>query len=332
MRRLFAAALIFAALGPVPGTTVRFAEINLSQGAVARPLPFVPQMSGPMRFVRGWHLDSPHSRFGGFSALARTGPGRFLLVGDNGYWTRLTFDSRGAVASARIDALPTIDGRPARKSMADTEALAIDGAGGGVWLALEGVNQIWRLDTDLKTIELRRKLPQPRWPANRGAEAMARLADGRTVVFSEDADDDPRGREALLYAGDPAIPGSPPLRFFYAADGRGLVSDAAPLPDGRILLIHRRLGFDPVFTTIVSILDPGDIARDAVVRSRTVGRVPRPLAENYEGAAVSVERGRTWLWLVADDNFNVWQRSLLLQFELVDLPRRRAPDSKKAAR
>jgi hypothetical protein len=37
--------------------------------------------------------------------------------------------------------------------------------------------------------------------------------------------------------------------------------------------------------------------------------------------------GRTFVWLVADNNFNAWQRSLLVEFELVDLP-----GSKKAAR
>src|SRR3546814_6810451 len=82
---------------------------------------------------------------------------------------------------------------------------------------------------------------------------MVRLADGRTIVLSEGADDDPRGREALLYVGDPAEPGPEPIRFLYDSDGRGPVSDAAPLPDGRILLVHRRLGFDPVFTTILSV-------------------------------------------------------------------------------
>jgi hypothetical protein len=46
---------------------------------------------------------------------------------------------------------------------------------------------------------------------------------------------------------------------------------------------------------------------------------------------VSVENGRIFLWLVADNNFNVWQRSLLLQFELVDLPPKKGRDSKKAA-
>ena len=147
----------------------------------------------------------------------------------------------------------------------------------------------------------------------------------------------PRGREALVYAGDPAVPGTKAFRSFYDAEGKGQVSDAAPLPDGRILLVHRRLGFDPLFTTVIAIVDPADIRAGAIVTSRSIGRVPAALAENYEGAAVAVEGGRTWLWLVSDDNFNVWQRSLLVQFELVSLPPARVPvkkarDSKKAAR
>src|SRR3546814_7384672 len=115
------------------------------------------------------------------------------------------------------------------------------------------------------------------------------------MVLREDAHVVPRGRESLLYPGVPAEPGPAPIRFCYASDGRVAVSDAAPLPDGRILLVHRRLGFDPVFTTILSVADPADIGKDAVLRSRTIGRVPVPLAENYEGAAVSVEGGRTFL-------------------------------------
>jgi hypothetical protein len=332
MRRLLPAALIFIALGPMPGAVMRFPETDLGQSAAARPLAYPPATSGTLRFVRGWRLVSPHSRFGGFSALARTGPDAFLLVGDNGYATHLSLDSRGAVSGVRIRPLPTADGQPVRKSMADIEAIYADRQRGEVWLALEVVNEIWRLDADLSRIESRRRLPAPRWPKNSGPEAMVRLADGRMIVFSENADDDSRGREALIFAGDPAMPGPAPRRFFYDSQGRGLVSDAATLPDGRILLVHRRLGFDPVFTTIIAIADPAGIKANAALRARTIGRVPAPLAENYEGAAISVEGGRTFLWLVADDNFNVWQRSLLVQFELVDLPPKKIPDSKKAAR
>lgn len=334
MRRLLLAALIFLAIGPMPGTRQRTPRIDLTERVLVHPLRFPAGEAGMLRFVRGWHLSSPHSYFGGFSSVARIGRDRFQLVGDNGYWTRLTLTADGRASALRIAGLPGPDGRARRKSMNDAEAMFFDSASGKSWIALEGINQVWRLDPGLSVIEARRKLPgPPDWPSNRGPEAMARLADGRTVIFSEDADDDPRGREALLYGGDPAVPGPAPIRFFYNAEGKGLVSDAAPLPDGRILLVHRRLGFDPVFTTIIAIVDPAGIESDAVLRSQAIGRVPRPLAENYEGAAVSVEGGRTFLWLVSDDNFNTWQRSLLLQFELAGLPPRRpAADSKKAAR
>lgn len=336
MRRPFLAALIFLAIGPVPGTHYRFPVDNLTQAASARPLRLAAADRGAMRFIGGWQLTSPHSKFGGFSALARIGPDRFQLVGDNGYGARLTLNPVGGAArDVRIFAMPVPgpvpDGQPRRKSMVDMEAMVYDRVNGKSWIALERINQVWRIDAELRRVESRRRLPAPPWPKNSGPEAMARLADGRTLIFSEDAHGDPRGREALVYTDDPAVPGQPPQRFFYDSQGKGLVSDAAPLPDGRVLLVHRRLGFDPVFTTIIAILDPADIRKDAVLRSRTIGRVPRALADNYEGAGVSVEDGRTFLWLVSDNNFNVWQRSLLLQFELVDLPPRRTPDSKKAA-
>ncbi|WP_411340383.1 esterase-like activity of phytase family protein [Sphingopyxis sp. J-6] len=333
MRRLLPAALIFLAIGPVPGTHQRFPEIDLTERVVAHPLHFRASGNGTLRFVRGWHLTSPHSHFGGFSGIARIGPDRFQLVGDNGYWTRLTLTPDGRVRDLAIASLPTPEGRPRRKSMIDAEAMIVDPESGKTWISFEVINQVWRFDAALTQVESRYSSPAlRRWPVTAGPEAMVRLPSGQTILFSENADDDPRGTEALLYDKDPAAPGSAPVLFYYDAGGKGLVSDAAVLPDGRILLVHRRLGFDPVFTTILGLVDPADIGAGKVVRSRTIGRVPKPLADNYEGAAVSVEGGRTFLWLVSDDNFNLWQRSLLLQFELVDLPPRKTPDSKKAAR
>lgn len=332
MRRLVPALLIFLALGPLPGARLRFPVPNVtSQQIVARPLDHAADTDGLLRFVRGWRLVSPNDAFGGLSSLAIIGPDRFQLVGDNGYATRLTLHPDGRVSDARIAPLPVEGGGAQPKWQRDVEAMLFDGASGKSWMALEGINQVWRLDRDLVRIESRARLPEPIWPNNRGPEAMVRLADGRTVIFSEDADDDPRGREALLFAGDPAVPGAKAIRFFYDSEGKGLVSDAAPLPDGRILLVHRRMGFRSVFTTILAIVDPVEIGPGRVVRSQRLGRVPLPLAENYEGAAVEVRGGRTYVWLVADNNFNGWQRTLLVEFELVGLPPSRKANSKKAA-
>ena len=170
------------------------------------------------------------------------------------------------------------------------------------------------------------------WPKGRGPEAMAQLADGQIFILAEGGRDDPRRNRGVLLGGYPGATSAPPTRFFYDAQGKGAVSDAAPLPDGRILIVHRKVGWNPVFTTIVAVADPNAIRPNAVLRSRMIAAVPTGLAENYEGAAISVEQGRTWLWLVADNNFNSWQRSLLLQFELTDLPPKKATASKKAAR
>lgn len=331
MRRIFLAFAIFALIGPVPGTVQHLPVDDDSQIIRAQPLRAPAKSRGALRFVRGWALESPHSRFGGFSALAMGPGGEWLLVGDNGYRTRFALAADGTVSHVDIAPLPVPAGQSRRKSMVDAEALAVDPATGQAWLALEGINQVWRLDAALSAIRARAKLPGKPWPANSGAEAMVRLSDGRTILFSESARDDSRGSEALLFEGDPTAPGAQAVRFFYDARGKGRVSDAAPLPDGRLLLVHRRLGFHPVFTTILAVVDPAEIAKDAVVRSRTLGRVPTAIAENYEGAVVTAAGGRSFLWLVSDNNLNRWQRTLLVQFELTGLPPAPAADSKKAA-
>lgn len=328
MRRLLLAILIFLAIGPVPGGEQRHWRDVRIDSAAARPLDVAVGRTGMMRFVRGWHLVSPHSWFGGFSAVAKIGPDRFQLVGDNGWWTRLTLAPDGRLSDVRIRPLPAPGGTQGRKTLSDVESMQVDPASGRSWMALEGVNEIRRFDAALTRIESRARMPAPHWPDNSGPEAMVRLKDGRWLVFSEDARR-PRGREALIYDGDPAVPGTRTARFFYDAQGKGAISDAAVLPDGHLLLLHRRLGIAPVFTTIVALADPADIAPGAVLTARTIGRVPKALADNFEGAAVSSEGGRIFLWLVSDNNFNRWQRSLLLQFELVDLP---PSHSKKAAR
>lgn len=332
MRRLFLAALIFVAIGPVLGTRqVRPVVDTASQDIAVHALGYPAGRAGALRFVRGWRLSSSNAMFGGFSSLAVTGPDRFQLVADNGYWARFAVLPGDRVADARIGKIPVPGGNVGKKSKSDVEALLFDPATGQSRVALEFVNEVWRLDPTLGRIESRAALPRPHWPKNSGPEAMARLPDGRIVIFSENADDDPRGCEALLFEGDPSVPGTRAQRFYYDAEGKGAVSDATTLPDGRILLVHRRVGFDLVFTTTVAILDPADIRLGAVLRSRTIGRVPGALADNYEGAAITTDGARIFLWLVSDDNFNRWQRSLLVQFELVGLPVR-APDSKKAAR
>lgn len=330
MRKMIFALLIFAAIGPMPGSAQHYpvdviVDVVTAARIIAAPDHRPPAPGDHLRFVEGWHLTSRHSRFGGFSSLALLGPRRFQMMGDNGYWTRMTLGPAGRVSGLTMGRLPRPPEYPDRKGYADAESAIYDRATGKTWVGLEGVNQILRLDPALSRVEARRKSPWlDGWPENSGPEAMVRLADGRTLLVSEGADHDPRGVEVLVFSGDPAVWGAPPVRLFYDAQGKGQVSDAALLPDGHVLLVHRRLALSPLFTTILAVADPADLAPEKVWRSRTIGQVPEHLRENYEGVAVGVERGRVFVWLVSDHNFSSWQRTLLMKFELAGMP-----DSKK---
>ena len=317
MRRILLATLLFLLLGPVPWSGQRRVQMIESDSAKAIALP-TPRSTtgGALHYVRGWRLESRDSRFGGFSALAEVAPRQFLAVADNGRWVRT--DLRGDSPRLDLGGLPDMGDERRSKGLRDVEAMATDPDGDRVWLALEGDHQVWRLDKGLSRIAARRRFPSENWGANRGAEAMARLPGGRFIIFAESRAGG-GATEALLYPGDPAEAGAP-LRFRYDAEGKGAVADAATLPDGRVLLVHRKLGWNPVFTTVVAIADPAEIVAGGVLRSRAIGTVPAVIADNYEGAAITEADGRIYLWLVSDDNFQRWQRSLLVQFELVGLP------------
>src|SRR3546814_19561492 len=102
MRRLLPAALVFLALGPLPGAALRFPVPDLSQQASAHRLAVAPQTAGTMRFVRGWHLTSPNSRFGGFSGLAMPAPDRFEMVSDSGWSARFTLGASDRLGGVHV--------------------------------------------------------------------------------------------------------------------------------------------------------------------------------------------------------------------------------------
>ena len=51
-----------------------------------------------------------------------------------------------------------------------------------------------------------------------------------------------------------------------------------------------------------------------------LARLESPLAvDNMEGLAVTQEDGRDIVWIISDDNFNAFQRTLLMKFALPGL-------------
>ena len=72
-------------------------------------------------------------------------------------------------------------------------------------------------------------------------------------------------------------------------------------------------------------LDAAAVGRGATLRPVEIARFgSAPTVDNFEGLAVRRdERGRLLVYMISDDNFNGFQRTLLMQFELVDTKHQR---------
>ena len=270
---------------------------------------------GGLHFLGGWELDSPDRRFGGLSAL-HVENGEALAVSDTGML--LYFPLPGTAAAPRVRFRPVVDGpgpgrsRPTR----DTEGLMVIGS--KLWISFERVNAIWRYDrASLRGETGARPLPMRRWWGNTGPEAIVRLADGQTLVFEEGGEDGAPLKDAILFAGDPAVEGTQARRLRYRRPPGYRATDAARLPDGRILILNRRFA-SLRFSAKLVVADLRTLPPRGVIEGQEVATLEAPLViDNMEGLAVTQEQGRTIVWLVSDDDFmRLFRRTLLLKFEL----------------
>ena len=294
---------------PAPQPLFRAERVALDPADPAR------RKVGALTFLGGVRLTSPDAAFGGFSALA-VRDDRFTLLSDGGNVATFRMDARGRVSEPGYRTLPSGPATGWRKMDRDSESLAVDPAGGALWVGFERANAIWRYAPGFARVERSVRPPEmKRWRANGGPESMVRLADGRFLVIAEEATHGP-GREALLFASDPTK-GGQPLRFRYLPPAGFDPSDATQLPDGRVLVLNRWWGLPIRFRSALVVFDPARIRPGALVRGREIARLAPPLrTENYEGVATTVEGGRTMLWLVSDDDTGLWQHTLLLKFRM----------------
>jgi hypothetical protein len=283
---------------------------------------------GGLTLVRGYRLTSPDRAFGGFSSLLVDGD-RFTLLNDGGDLVRFRLDQSGHASDIRFGTLPALPGTGYLKEDRDSESMARDPATGTIWVGFENWNAIWRYDAGLARVQRWAIPPAMRdWPANGGPESIARLADGRFVVLAEQQEGpNGAGRVGLVFDRDPTVTPRLGFRFVYQPPDGFDPSDAAQLPDGRLVILNRRFRLTDGFAVIVTIVDPRTIRPVATVSGSVVARfMGDVLHDNYEGIAVARDRGRDVLWIVSDDNQSVFQQTLLLEFTL-DLPK----DSRQAA-
>jgi len=146
---------------------------------------------------------------------------------------------------------------------------------------------------------------------------MARLQDGRFLLIQEDDGDDGTS-QAVLFAGDPAMPDTISLTVRYRPPKGHRITDAALLPNGRLILLSRGFTWRGGWSAKLLTADLPSKAGQTL-QTFEVATLAAPLTvDNMEALAVTSEGGRTILWLASDDNLNPLQRTLLMKFELME--------------
>jgi hypothetical protein len=273
---------------------------------------------GAMTFMGSVRLTSRDTAFGGYSSMT-IDRGLFTLLSDGGTIARFRLDDRFRLSTPAFGDLPTGPGTGWNRAQRDTESMALDPATGQVWVGYERANQIWRYSPGL-TSPASMVAPQPMadWSANGGAESMVRLHDGRFLVIAETSRRLPsQARSALMFDRDPVEKPLKGFEFGYLPPDGYDPSDATELPDGRVLVLNRRFDLPFRWSAVLTLIDPRRFRPGMTIRGREIARLAPPLTvDNFEGLAITRERGATMLWMVSDDNLLFLQQTLLMKFRL----------------
>lgn len=313
--RLAAAALALAAATQTAAEPIKLRAKPIEDFTLSRR---DDNRHGRLEFLGGLELGGPRG-FGGLSGLLVDGT-RLTAVTDAGHFftARLQLDGNRLVGieNADLTRRMDLDGTPATaKARGDAEALTVDG--GTLLVAVEAIGALLAYPFAGGTvppgaIPSVRTMPRSLASAARGGlEALATLPDGTVLVFAE-------GRR-----GTGPIPGASrddTHRFAVARHGTFAVTGADALPGGDVILAERRydgglevgmrirrIGAD-AFTRKARTLD-GPILLETDLASEI---------DNIEAIAAQVQGGDIVLTLLSDDNFNLFQRTLLLRFRIAD--------------
>lgn len=312
---------------------VRTIYPSSSQSIALRPLAIDPAHPGPRRvgdliFLNAWELGSNNEDFGGISALAALGDGRFIGVSDAGTLVGFGLNRNDRTDRPFIAPLPDSRGPGVTYKDRDSEGVAYDAASGQFWVSYEGKHAIRRFSRSFaRPTGIVRPREMQSWPSNKGAESIVRLADGRFIVISESLEDND-SHQALLFSGDPVEPGTDIARFTYRPPAGYRVTDGTQLPDGRLLILNRWIGLPNGFAAKLALVNTGSIEKGAAVSGKVIATLSSPLlVDNMEGVTISRDGADVIVWLISDNNFSIFQRTLLMKFRLSERGQKKKPEA-----
>ncbi len=255
-------------------------------------------------------LTADHGAFGGFSGL-KIADGRMLAVSDVGWLLNapLIDDGDGLrPGAAEFVALRDSDGERFDKKGGDAEGVA--GSPDDYALSFERDHRITAA-TPRGQAEIRHRAFET-LRSNSGIEALARLPDGRLLAIAEGHRSG--GAPAFLITGETVETGALPLNVEHYVTGADFG------PDGRLYVVLR----DYSFLSGVSIRIhryglaengfPDQRSREVLAEFESESGI-----DNMEGIARWRDaKGILRLTLISDNNFNALQRTLVIDFEVLE--------------
>ena len=278
----------------------------------------------------GIEMQSAADTFGGLSGLGFTdGAGRLAMVTDRGNFVsgQLIYDEMNrplSLVGVRIEPIQNSKGAELpRAFVRDAEALAIIERGGAPAAARVGFENLTRV-ADFQLVDgvptgPAREVAIPAWltdtRTNESLEAVciapsASPIAGSTLLLTEGVIDDDGQHSAWLLGQNDKGPLS-----YLSSEGTN-PTDCAFLPNGDLLVLERGIA---LFTFNVKLkrVAAADVKPGAHMEGEVLLEAAGSEVDNLEAVAVhAAPDGTTRITLVSDNNFNDWQRNLLLEFSL----------------
>ncbi len=329
----FVAAVYFALERPLQSATLSNTHsINVKSIPIHFSLVDKKQENfGKLMWRGGVEMISSNDKFGGFSGIAtETDGSRFVAVSDGGVWIsgdiRYSGSSLDGVANLKLSVLRDRRGRPfKKKSSFDAESVApygSKGLSGKLLVAFERKQRIGKynfgkngLTAREKTIKLPAEAKKAR--RNKELESVGRFPKGsrleKTIIAISERFLDKRGNIIGWLIGGPT-----PGRFTVRRIGKFDITDLTITPDNELIILER------YFSTLTGVemrlrkinsatIKPGVILDGEILLQTD----QRNTIDNMEGlASHRAANGEIRLTLISDNNFNVFQRTLLMQFAL----------------